>query len=444
MRINSSHTISFFEHQFRSYQDIPAFPQDGQRRDQVLEEIERLNYTTGEEIFAIGYKGLRANAQVGVVRVGEITFEILPKVDDAIQPECFAAHTAARNLLWMLSYAAGIPIHDKDVAGLSDEPSSWFELLTHLFAAGLYREVLSGLTHTYTSDQYTLPVLRGRWDIQRQFTRLRHTRPEFDVIVDEFSADVPLNQIFRWVIEHLYELTQDQENRLLLGELRGWFGQVSLLAQVNPELADQVHFTRLNDRFQPAFNLARLFLSARAIRPISGTVGVYSFTFDMNSLFERFVTALLKRYRDQILPGDWLTATILAQSEGIPVYLAHAAGKPVVRLRPDLIVQNPGGSSPVLIADLKYKLLQPARRGLGLAEEDLYQMLAYATRLNCSRLLLIYPQPPTSGKMRQELVFDSPPVRLLASTINLRRPLSNPVEILSEMREIFHQISHLI
>jgi 5-methylcytosine-specific restriction enzyme subunit McrC len=437
-------TLTFFEHQFLPYKDIPVFPKDARRRDRVLEEIERLNRSAGQEILSVGHKGLTARAQVGVVRVGEIQIEILPKIDAPDPPGGPAAHTAGRNLLWMLAYAGDIRIVEQDAASLAEQPGSWFELLTRLFAVGLYREVLSGLAHLYVSEQATLPALRGRWDIQRQFARLRQARPDFDVIVDEFTADVPLNQVFRWVVERLFELTLDDENRRLLGELREWFGLVSLLPQATLELAGQVHFTRLNDRFQPAFNMARLFLSASAVRPAGGDLAGYAFTFDMNVLFERFMAAFISHHRASILPERWRGAAIVVQADGRPVYLAQVDGQPVLRLRPDLLLEISVESSPVLIADTKYKTLRPGARGAHLSEEDVYQMLAYSTRFGCPRLLLLYPQTTTAGKLRQVVEIASPHARLLAATLDLRRPLSTPALLQEELRAVFSQAADFI
>jgi len=408
-----------------------------------LDEIEQLNRSAGKDILSIGRKGLSAHAQVGIIRVRNLDFEILPKIDHSDKKQKKAAHAAACNLLWMLSIAGDINIQEHKIGQMSETPGSWFELLTHLFAAGLHREALSGFSHQYISQRSIQPVLRGRWEIHRQFTRQPYPQPNFDVVVDEFTADIPLNRIFRWVVERLFELTSDSENKLLLAELRERFGQVTLPDRLPSDLISQIHFSRLDDRFQPAFNLANLFLSANVVHLAGGNQASYAFTFDMNILFERFVAGFLKLRRTQLLPEQWNNVAIYSQAEIQPVYLGSTSGRPFLRMRPDLLFKQPGHTRPVLIADTKYKTLRPTSRGFNFSEEDIYQILAYSTRFECPHLLLIYPQSAESGKVRQVIQLDSVQTNLFACTINLHQPRSDSEGLLDELCGILYQAAGL-
>src|SRR6266508_1404314 len=102
-------------------------------------------------------------------------------------------------------------------------------------------------------------------------------RQAFDIIYDELTPNIPLNQIFRFAVERLHQTSQDPENRRLLGELNEWFYPVTQLSQVTQELLDSIQFNRLNERFQLAYTLARLFLSSHVIQMTSGDQPVYAF-----------------------------------------------------------------------------------------------------------------------------------------------------------------------
>jgi 5-methylcytosine-specific restriction enzyme subunit McrC len=72
-------------------------------------------------------------------------------------------------------------------------------------------------------------------------------------------------------------------------------------------------------------------------------------------------------------------------------HLMHAedgAGH-LFRLRPDIVVSE--GARTRCIADTKWKRLDGKDRKLGVSQADLYQMLAYARRYTCDRILMIYP-----------------------------------------------------
>jgi 5-methylcytosine-specific restriction enzyme subunit McrC len=453
-------TITLFEHQQRTYSEIDLYPQDMALRERVLARVERLNEINKQEILHLGRKGLRANALVGVIRAGEVSFEILPKIDYAdfdetkeqnVQsrpgsPET-ASHqpvnSATRNFLYLLSYAYGLRLYAKDIASLETQSNTWLDLLTHLFAAGLCQEILSGLSQHYISREENLQVLRGRWDVQRQFRRSHHSHPSFDVIYDELSADIPLNQVFHFVIEKLLATSQDPHNQVLLRNLAEWFRPVTLLSQLSPDFLAEIHFTRLNERFQPVFNLARLFLSGNTIQVTAGDQTNYAFVFDMNMLFECFIAGFLTRHRQQILPAEWQDVTVLPQSEGAGLYLARLNGKNVFRLRPDLLFNRHNQPAPVLVADTKYKQLNRNHSKPGIDPEDVYQMLAYSIRYQCPHGLLLYPQIKTNPPTRLQYEISTPALKLFAATLNLHTPLQQPDRLIEEFHGILQSFNNL-
>ena len=52
-----------------------------------------------------------------------------------------------------------------------------------------------------------LPVLKGKWRINNQ---LRHPERKhtFSISYDEFADDIPLNCVFRYVVERLWRKTR--------------------------------------------------------------------------------------------------------------------------------------------------------------------------------------------------------------------------------------------
>jgi 5-methylcytosine-specific restriction endonuclease McrBC regulatory subunit McrC len=94
----------------------------------------------------------------------------------------------------------------------------------------------------------------------------------------------------------------------------------------------------------------------------------------------------------------------------------------------------------VLILDTKYKELARDQRRLGIAEGDMYQMLAYAVALNCPRTLLLYPERANSltTSVRFETLSQSHSV--MVATINLGRPLDHPEGTIQQLAQIFREV----
>ena len=442
----TSRAVTLFEHQFIPYDRLDetalnASKQAAARREQTLSEIERLNAAAGREILRLERKGLRAMSVVGVLRVGDLNLEILPKIDYPIddlngQPET----AAAQNLLTMLAYAYDLPLIEKVLAGVGTHKSGWFDLLTRLFVTQLHREVLSGLPQGYLTTRDSLPTLRGRWDVQRQIQRSGQPRHTFEVVYDEYSVDIPLNQVFRCVLEQLDPLTGDAATRQMVSDLRKWFEPVTLLPQITSTLVEGITFNRLNERFRSAFNLARLFLAGEIIQLSHGSLQVAAFLVDMNVLFEKFVAAFIERHRAAILPPDWHNVTLRNQAKGMNLFLARAEARGVLRLRPDLLFLQPGQAVPLLVADTKYKILNPVPSSLSADPGDFYQMLAYAVRLKCPRGLLIYPQTSEHPPALRRFIIETTEYCVIIATIDLHTQLDLPGALIAEMRAMFDQV----
>lgn len=418
--------------------------------DPRLDQLERLNNSSGNTLFTVGRKTIKASQFVGLVRLGETTLQILPKIaakGDFDKPENTpeyqdAVRSAMRNMLVMLSVACDLPLRAQDSAQLHSEAGDWLEILTRLFALELHRQFKAGLPHAYITIEDRLPVIRGSWLIGKQLAHHSYDRMRFDVSYDEFSPDTPLNRIFSLTVDTLWRLTQDPTNRRLLMDLRDWLVDCKPNHETLQSDLSTVYFTRLNERLQPAFNLARLFWEQRLVQLSTGSLPAFAFVFDMPRLFQDFIAHFLKRHHKSILHGVWQDGNILIQAQGQRVHLAERTipgqgiGKPVFQLIPDILLLSPIGA-PYLISDTKYKRLDLKKADGGVAEGDAYQMLAYARKWNCSDVLLLYPSSssyPTQFTLHTSGAND---VRIRVVELNLHQHLENPAGLINELKLAF-------
>lgn len=405
-------------------------------------DVDAVNKAAGVEVVSAGLpqRGkcrITAAQYVGVVRLRDLEIQILPKIyrtthsgeaDSNDAEDISRRHKdASRNLLKMLEYAGGLDIKETTLTPMLEQGNSWFEILTRLFSSHLLEEWRRGAVRGYERFDEDLTVLKGQWRINDQLRRPAQNHI-FSVSFDEFTADNALNRIFRYVVERLWMVTSDRVNRRNLASLRHMMDEVTLLPSAASSDAGQASLTRLNDRYQPLFNLARLFLDDGSLQMGSGGLNTYSFVFDMNELFEAFVVKFIQRNRRDILPDSLQECSLHPQSHGLErLYLAERAGGQVFNLRPDLVFKGPSGQAYPLLIDTKYKLLDPAGRRQGISQDDFYQMFAYAHRYDCPKVLLVYPRP--SGMENQELVdarfkIENSDKRIYADWVDLQSDLS--------------------
>ncbi len=161
-----------------------------------------------------------------------------------------------------------------------------------------------------------------------------------------------------------------------------------------PGSVPHIDFTRLNEHWRPAAELARLILNQESLRDQAGGILSLSFTVDMNKLFERFVEKIVSREARRA------RLQLISQA---PRHLS--AGVP---MRPDFVLR--AGNRDLAVGDAKYKEPGDGRP----PNEDLYQLLAYCVSLGLLKGLLIY-----SGKLEKQYRVEQAGIVLEAIGIDL-------------------------
>lgn len=408
-----------------------------EREGRLLDQITR---TSGCEVLKRSIKEgkicFKAQQYVGVVRLGRRTVQILPKIHRCSTDQAQNQREAAQNLLFMLSYAGNLGIRETGTAPLNRRTQDFFEVLIYLFANNLQQQWLRGAARSYEAIDAVLPVLKGKWRIGEQLCRPEQ-KHRFHVTYDEFTEDNTLNRILRYVVECLWKLTRDSQNRTILSELRCWMDGVTLLPVVTPQMAQTVTLSRLNRQYEPLLNLACLFLNRLSLDLSANDQTSFSFVFDMNKLFEEFLTKFIQRHRQDILPPDLQDCELLPQGRQAPMYLARHNNIPAFRLKPDLVFRQ-GTQFPLLI-DFKYKILNSQDRKLGISEADFYQMHAYLQRFQCPQSILVYPQTAEATEViRSRFALEGDFGHIKAVSVNLIQNLASRETKEALMTELRH------
>lgn len=238
------------------------------------------------------------------------------------------------------------------------------------FARTVETTLARGVLRSYRNHHERLVALRGRIDIAAQVARGGIAVP-VACHYDDYTPDVAENRYLRAAVRLALRVPQvaAEDRRRLLRHLVALEDVAD--AAVRADDLDRVTITRLNAYYEPALRLARLLLENLTLVDQRGAVAASSFLVDMNKLFERFVTARLRRA---------LRGRLEVRAEP-PVHLAHGGQ---VRMKPDLEFRRHG--TPVYVGDVKYKLTTTARA----RNPDYYQLLAYTTALDLPEGVLVY------------------------------------------------------
>ncbi|WP_338894751.1 restriction endonuclease [Streptomyces sp. TG1A-60] len=253
--------------------------------------------------------------------------------------------------------------------------------LAHAVERQVDRALRQGLLQGYRATEESALVVRGRIRDAEQIRRRFGAMPPIEVAYDEFTTDIAENRILRAAVERLLRLPgipRDVRRRLLHQRVR----LTDVTAIVRGQPIPDWRPTRLNSRYHQALRLARVVLDGASAEHGPGGLRIDGFLFDMNRLFEDFVTtALRETFHSQGRDRDRCSGGHTARLQDSH-YLDEAAA---IRMKPDFVLYGPGGT-PCAVVDAKYK----AEKQGGYPDADLYQMLAYCTALGLREGHLVY------------------------------------------------------
>ena len=341
---------------------------------------------------------LTSTGKVGVARVGDVEIWITPKLP-------------IDRLLFLVGYAAD-PRGWRDDTVLMDARAG----LVPAVSQALWRQTTSalagGLLQGYRTIEESSLVLRGRLREADQIRRHYGLAIPMEIRHDEFTVDIPENQILLAAITRLLTVPRlDAESRRRLSALRVRLADVTSLVR-GDQLPDWQP-SRLNRRYHTALRLAEIVWKATTPEHAQGPVAANGFLFNLPKIFEDFVTVAIAEHLQTIEAG---TARMQ--------YPCHLDEARTVRMRPDLVWTRAG--QPTAVVDAKYKREQPH----GHPNADLYQMLAYCTTLGLPRGHLIYAAGSTQPAQH---VVRRAGIEIHCHALNLTQP---PHLILDQVRHI--------
>lgn len=331
------------------------------------------------------HDGIRTSSFCGLIQAGEWSLEILPKIYDSKE------HAPERGLLVkMLGDCFDMPVwHDGAVK--SNLADNLLTVIIRAFLEESQKQLTQGWIKFYISDEDRLTRPKGRLQISEQVRKGRAGAHLIYCEFDELTVDNNFNKIVRSALAIAkIKLPAGSRLRSQAEYLDVNLSEVSIVT--NPlALLKSLPRHRLTQRYDNLLLLSSWILRLLGPDAHSGSDDGISLLFDMNVLFQDYVSASLERaiYRHPLRERLKLT-----QERPILPLVKDNSGTGRFMLKPDLCLKLDGNI--VAILDTKWKRLCPDldEHKAGISQSDVYQLLGYGYTYNCSNLSLIYPNQP--------------------------------------------------
>jgi 5-methylcytosine-specific restriction enzyme subunit McrC len=330
------------------------------------------NEKYGGGFFTLTPKGVKFNQYVGVIQVGNITIEILPKISKVGEDK----EKWQKVLIDMLRECRWMQVYSNDIASLRFKPNSILEAYLELFLNECETILRNGLVKKYRSVERNCLSLKGKLIFSRQIQVNLVHKERFYTRHQVFDRENVFNQILVKALKLIPVISQspylkDKVYNLLLS-----FPELEDIT-VKYETFDKLVFDRKTSRYKAAIEIAAMLLLNYRPDISAGKNHVLAILFDMNDLWEEYIYRQLYKHK----PPNW---TVRAQNSKQFWKLNSSNGYKTVR--PDIVIHNQTNDTTIIV-DTKWKLPDNNIP----ADSDLKQMFVYNEYWSGKNALLLYP-----------------------------------------------------
>lgn len=357
------HTIQLHEHQtIRVGDQINDVLFD----ESIYQALAKYQEKQKTKYFSLVYKGIKFSHYVGIIQVGKITLEILPKADKA------AVNNPAKwqgVLLEMLRYCQLMKVESLGVGKVRLKSNTVLTIYFEQFLVAIQQLLNKGLPKQYLTKESNQKVLKGSLILPKQL-RKNGLHPErFYVRHNAFEYDHLFNRVLLEALTILQQVHLNPVLTLKLQQILTIFPKLSAY-QVNTRDFNQLFQTKKYRPHQDLLEISRLILLNFSPDIRSGQHHLFALLFDMNKLFEEYVFWKLKAL------------------ENDSIKVQRQASKPFWQrrtIRPDIVIQI---EERKYVLDTKWKVLQRNSPSM----EDLKQLYIYCQYFEAERGILLYPK----------------------------------------------------
>lgn len=354
--------ITVFEHE-------KLFTNHGEKR--ISEELHlQLEKFHGDDcpFFSLIRNGVQFNEYVGVIQVGNTQIEVLPKADK------FGDEGKWRNLLiGMIRTIWGFEVKQTGNSHLKVKNNSILDLYFELFITETEKLLHKGLIKKYQQNEGNLTALKGSLQFSKHISQNLTHQERFFTKHTKYSVHHDLHKILFKALKLISKINTNVDLQSRIGSLLLNFPEMHDI-KVNASTFDKVVYSRKNQHYKPALEIAKLLLLNYHPDVSKGRNNVLALMFDMNLLWEQFIFITLKRNLTSHKTVAQPTKKFWKLSDGANT-----------KMKADILITNTENQSIVL--DTKWKNLGDYNP----TPDDLRQMYVYHRYYGAINTALVYP-----------------------------------------------------
>ncbi len=362
---STNHNIIVFEHETLRFDK-------GEKRitEEQFKALEKY-FGAGVPYFSLRYNGVQFNEYVGIIQIGKTVIEVLPKVDKNENDD----KTWRKILIDMLKAVGSFDIKATSDSSLKIKPNTILDLYFEMFIKEVEYILHNGLVKQYRKKEGNVTALKGSLQFGKHIQQNLTHQERFYVRHSTYDVEHKLHFILYKTIRLLKQINTNVALHSRIGALLLHFPEMPEIKVTESAFA-KIVFTRKNQSYKKAIEIAKLLLLQYHPDLIRGRDNVLALMFDMNKLWEQFVYVSLRKHKA-------ITTSITAQTSKL--FWKPQNSNNFSKIRPDIVVNKDKPNCVVL--DTKWKILN----GYTPSPDDLRQMYVYHEYYGAKKVALVYP-----------------------------------------------------
>ncbi|MCB9074472.1 MAG: hypothetical protein R2760_09645 [Chitinophagales bacterium] len=349
--------IQVFEYQKLRYDDSGVF------RKHHFDAMVKFNELHQNKYFTIIHQGIRFGSYVGVIQIGGLTIEILPKADNNANKNLWQ-----NVLLYMLKVCKKIQIESISETQLKKRYHSILDVYFELYLNEVKRLIKKGLIKKYRKNQSNQNALKGKLlfaqNIQQNIVHKEHFYCELQVYDKNHLLHQILLKGLLVLKTFVNDTLKDKLNRLLFE-----FQDIENI-NIQKKHFDKIIIDRKNYDYQKAIEIAKIIILNYSPSLNYGNEHLLTLLFDMNALWEEYIFRILQKHKTDDMEVSFQNSDKFWENK---------------RIRPDIVIKT---KEETYIIDTKWKIIEANNP----SDDDLKQMFVYNLHWKAEKSLLLYPK----------------------------------------------------
>lgn len=350
--------IQVFEHHKLKYDEHPDFKKNH------FDSMVLFNEKNHNKYFTIVHKGVLFNSYVGVIQIGGLTIEILPKADKSNSPDKKTWQSILLNMLWVCKK---VNVDNVSETNLKKRYNSILEVYFEMYLTEVEKLLKQGVIKKYRRVKENQFALKGKLlfaqNLQHNLTHKERFYCEHQV----YDKDHLLHQIVHCGLQIVKNLVKGMQKDRVYRLLQEF--EFCSKIKVTKEHFDKLVIGRKEAPYRQAIDIAKMIILNYSPSINAGQDNMLTLLFDMNVLWEEYIYRVLNKYKPE---GH----TVSFQNK--QRFWEHKV------IKPDIVYTG----DETFVIDTKWKIVDNQYP----SDDDLKQMFTYNLHWEAKRSILLYPK----------------------------------------------------